>query len=371
MRQLLRQGREQVRELTLEAKSQGDAACIDASGAIELTLHDFLPVPHNSLDLPPGLDLETGVTGNEVWPVSVDDVEIEEEDEVAALSPQSLGFSQVRGVTPVRTGLTVYISNRAIDAAGFDLLSYVQRKFDLAQRIYVASHLFSSAQFAGNRGPFVLDDLPGEHAWSVLGGDIYQSIMAQMTVMEEAGFDTADACIVMDYGMEMRLKYTPVVQGEGRMIIQDGLCCGYPYVANKYFNTEMGSNGKLVKKDSDAIGIAFFKWFKVAQHDSAVIRIDGVSQEVAEKNLTAVTINTAWSFTDLSREINGAGHMQAFHTLVSERGYLADVGDHIFETSDGLLLTVGISRYDVSLSDVNDVLLLTVDDQTLDVTVTV
>ncbi len=366
MRQLLRQGREQVRELTLEAKADGDRASIEASGAIRLTLHDFLPSPHNELDLPPGLDVELGVQGNEVWPASISDVEMEEEGETAALTSQQLGFSQVRGVNPKRTTLTVCVSNRAIDSAGFDLLGYVQRKFMLAQRIYLASHLYSSAQFAGNRGPFVLEDKPQSQSWSVMGDDIARSILAQMTAMEESGYDTSEACIVMDYTMETRLKYTPVVRGEGRMIIQDGRCMGYPYVANRFFNTEIGSDGQLVRRDSDALGIAIFKWFKVAQHDTATVRIDGASQEVAARNVTSVTISTEWSFTDLSAAVNGAG-VQAFHTLISERGYLADVGDHIFETSDGLLLTVGISKYDVSLSDADDRLLITADDMTLDV----
>jgi hypothetical protein len=41
--------------------------------------------------------------------------------------------------------------------------------------------------------------------------------------------------------------------------------------------------------------------------------VDATSQAVAKKNLTAVTLNTAWSMTDLSTKINGAnGTTQAF-----------------------------------------------------------
>ena len=41
--------------------------------------------------------------------------------------------------------------------------------------------------------------------------------------------------------------------------------------------------------------------------------IDATSQAVAKKNLTAVTLNTAWSMTDLSKYINGANNTtQAF-----------------------------------------------------------
>ena len=43
MREVLRGARDHRRELTLEAKFQGDQSCLDASGAIRLTIRDFLP----------------------------------------------------------------------------------------------------------------------------------------------------------------------------------------------------------------------------------------------------------------------------------------------------------------------------------------
>lgn len=345
MRQLLREGRESRREITLMPKRTDDASCLEASGAIRLSIRDFIPELEGSLQLPPGLEIDTGVTGNEVWPVSINDVEIEEEDEVGELTEQNLGFAQTHSEDPVRTGITVEISNMAIDSAGFDLMAYVQKKFQLAQRRYIASRLYSTANFDGNYGPF-----SSRHAaqWTVEGPSLYDSIIAQMTALEEAGFDTNEACIVMDFDMEKRMKFTPIVEGEGRMMIENGLCCGYNYVANKYFNTRLDNSGKLVKAEMDAIGIAVFKWFKIQQHDEARIIIDGVSKEVAERNVTAVTLTTRWSFTDLSEKINGHLSMQAFHTLFMERGYLADVGDHIL-TADGLALTVGVSTYPTML----------------------
>ena len=345
MRQELKAARTCRRELTLEAKYPDDKSCLDASGAIRLTIRDFLPELEASLQLPPGLEVDYGVTGNEVWPVSINDVEMEEEDETAELTEQQLGFSQTNSSFPVRTGITVEVSNMAIDSAGFDLLGYIQKKFGLAQRRYVASHLYSMARWDGNNGPF-----SGAHAsqWVIPEGSIYDSIITQMTLLELEGYDTREAVIVLDPKMEVRLKCTPIRPEEGRMVIQDGLCCGYPYIVNKYFNTELNAQGKLVKKATDAVGIGIFKWFKIAQHDVARLIVDGVSKEVAERNVTSLTLTTRWSFTDLSEKINGHLSMQAFHTLFMERGYLADVGDHIL-TADGLALTVGVSTYPTML----------------------
>ena len=99
MRQVLQSGREARREITLQAKYPDDASCLDASGAIRLTIRDFMPELVGNDVLPPGLELDYGVDSTEVWPVSINDVEIEEEDEVGELTDQSLGFAQIRGVS--------------------------------------------------------------------------------------------------------------------------------------------------------------------------------------------------------------------------------------------------------------------------------
>ena len=222
---MLRGARDHRRELTLEAKFQGDQSCLDASGAIRLTIQDILPTLNNSLDLPPGLEVDMGVTGNGVWPVSINDVEMEEEDEVRELSEQSLGFAQLHEAEPVRTGITVEISNRAIDSASFDLLGYVQTKYQLAQRKYIAQHLYSTARWDGNNGPF-----SGAHAsnWVIPQGTLYDSIQAQMTLLALEGYDIKDAVIIMDESMEVRLTH-PARRGahgdSGRAVLWLPLHC--------------------------------------------------------------------------------------------------------------------------------------------------
>ena len=103
-----------------------ETANIKASGAIELTIHDIIPTLHEGLGLPVGVNIVTGVTGNEIWPVSVDDVEMEEKGEIQTLSEQNLNFANITP-SPKRVGLAVSVSNSAIDNAAFDLLSFIQR----------------------------------------------------------------------------------------------------------------------------------------------------------------------------------------------------------------------------------------------------
>ena len=126
LREYLRQTKEAgaKREILLFPAAGNTTANITASGAIQLSIHEMIPTLHEGLDLPKTLKIVTGVTGNELWPVSVNDVEMEEVGEVEALSDQVLDFANI---TPVqnRVGLKVPVSNMAIDNSAFDLMAFV------------------------------------------------------------------------------------------------------------------------------------------------------------------------------------------------------------------------------------------------------
>jgi hypothetical protein len=119
----------------------------------------------------------------------------------------------------------------------------------------------------------------------------------------------------MDRETEAELKATPKVAGAGAtgFVIEDGRCAGYPYVVTHYLNTELDSADHLVPTAKKYIGIGYFEWVALQQHGDVRMTTDATSQAVAKKNITAVTLNTAWSFTDLSKYINGANNVtQAF-----------------------------------------------------------
>ena len=353
MRELLLQARQERRELSLVAQQPLDTATLDASGAIELTLRDFLEQPENSLGLPPGLELQMGVDGNEVWPVSIDDAEMEEEREGGILTDQKLSFDYIPTAEPKRTGIVVDISNMAIDNAAFDLLGYVRKKVALAQRRYIARRLFSTAHFPGNNGPFSSKNVPTWHAWQ---SELSDSIRTRMTELHELGYDTTSAVLVMTPDVEVTLKLTPAAAGSGQMMIQGERCCGYPYVVNRYFNTEFDSDGQLVPRDSFALGIAIFKYFKIQQHGRVRVVLDGVSREVAARGVTTISINTAWSFTNLSEKMNGSARHQAFQTIIGNMAALTDCDGNIFKTSDGKVIRVidnGNQSMRFALTDAN------------------
>lgn len=299
------------REILLKPASPGDTNNIEASGAINLTIHELIPTLHEGLDLPKGLRVVTGVTGNEVWPVSINDVEMEEPGEVEALVDQVLDFAKITP-TPNRIGLTVPVSNAAIDNAAFDLMAFVQQKFAIALREYLARKTYTLAAYTKNKGPFC-----GKKASAgtiELGANAYANILAKVAEFSDKGFFEGFVCISMDRVTEAQLKATPKVAGAAAgFVIENGLCAGYPYTVSHYVNTELNSADKLVATADRYIEIGYWEWFALQQHGDVRLTIDATSQAVAKKNITAITLNSFWSMTDLSVYINGANNQsQAF-----------------------------------------------------------
>lgn len=276
------------------------AGYISNSGAINLTIHEMIPTLHEGLDLPQSLRIVTGVTGNEIWPVSINDAEMEEVGEVVALSDQTLDFANI---TPTvrRVGLTVPVSNMAIDNAAFDLMAFVQAKFTIALRIYLAKKLYSQAAWTGNKGPFSGLTKAGDIE---LGTAAYANILDAVAKFSDKGFFEGDVVIILDRETEAKLKATPKFQYSSEPIVANGLCAGYPYIVTHYLNTTL-DGGALVPTAKKYIAFGYFEWFALQQHGTVRMTVDATSQAVAKKNLTAVTLNTAWSFTDLSTHING------------------------------------------------------------------
>lgn len=272
---------------------------IEASGAIMLTIHDLIPTLNEGLGLPASLNIVTGVVGDEVWPVGINDVEMEEVGEIDALSEQNVDFANI---TPNvrRSGLKVYISNAAIDNAAFDVLAYVQRKFDLAVRKYLAKKIYSQAAWNGIKGPF--SGLTAAGTITLGGGEEYKSILNAVAAFTNKGFDADGVCLVIDATTEADLKATPKASGQGGFIIENGKLAGYNYIVSHYINTTL-SGTSLVSTSDRFIGIGYFEWLAVQQHGQVRLTLDAIT--MADRNITRIILNTAWSITDLSTRING------------------------------------------------------------------
>ena len=296
----------QKREVLLFPTLTNTKGNITASGAIELTIKEMIPTLHEGLGLPVGLNIVTGVEGNELWPVSINDVEMEEPGEVEALSDQVLEFDQIVP-TQNRVGLKVPVSNMAIDNAAFDLMAFVQTKFEISLREYLAKKIYSQAAWNKNKGPF-----SGMTPKTItLGKDAYKNILAAVAEFSDKGLYEGNVCISMDRVTEAELKATPKIEGAaGGFVIEDGLCAGYPYTVSHFVNRTLSGN-KLVPTADRYIEIGYWEFFALQQHGQVRLVVDPIT--LADKNVTRVILNTSFSMTDLSVFLNGANNeSQAF-----------------------------------------------------------
>lgn len=313
LRETLKSARDgkQAREIVLAKKATADKASIEESGAINLTIKDIIPALDEGAVLTvPKLQMVTGVTGNEIYPVSADNADLEEVGEVAELNDQDLHFDEIT-VTPGRAGMSIMVSNMAIDNAAFDLMGFVQNQFGKAIERYAAKKVLSRAEWTGIKGPFSGITAAGS---IVMDEKCYGNILKAVAAFADKGFNTDEICLIIDASTEAALKATPKAAGQGGFVIENGTLAGYPYVVNHYINTKLDTNGKLVATSDKVLGIGFFSYLALQQHGDVRLTVDATSKAVAIKNCTAIVLNTAFSVTDLSVKLNGSteGKTQAF-----------------------------------------------------------
>ncbi len=309
--QAVRQKREDA-TITLAPKTPKDGSSIAESGAINLRIEDIIDTKENGLGRPAGQSFITGVEGDVLYPYSLNDVEMEEVGEVDAINDQALDFDNIK-VQSRRVSLSVGISNKAIDNFAFDLVGYVLYKVAKAWEIYFAKKNYSHAAWTGNKGAFSLV-LPETITFdNTIGAQIDE----KFGEIAEAGFDDLGV-VVLSPRMEAKLKHT--FEGNGvaaHAIIENGLCCGHPYVSTKHVNYKLNGSGKYVKDTDEYIGIGLFQYLPIQQHGEVRQTVDAVSAAVAKQNKTVVVFSTEISITELSKLVNGnkSGKPQAFKLL--------------------------------------------------------
>ena len=292
------------RELTLGTVGSNPGGSITESGAIALNIHDLIGTLNEGLGLPSTLTLVTGVTGNDLWPVSVDDVDLEELGENVEVNDQNLHFDNIQAVAH-RVSLAVSVSNSAIDNAAFDVFAFVQGKFQLALRRYLAKKVYSQANFTGVKGPF--SNLASSGSIEIADGKTYKNILKAVAEFTNKGFDSSMVVLVIDAITEAELKATKKAEDAG-FVIENGTLAGYPYVVTHYINTTLDTDGKTLKGTTDRyIGIGYFNYLALQQHGTVSLRVDNSSAAQARKNLTTFVFNSAFSATDLSTKLNKKG----------------------------------------------------------------
>jgi len=281
---------------------QNSTANIYSSGAIPITIHDVMDTKVEGTTLPAGVNILTGVVGDNLWPISADDVVASVANEVAQIEEQALTFTNIKAVSE-RVALAVAVSNKAIDNAAFDLFTFVTMKIRKALNILLAKRIYSHAAWTDAfKGPFSLVT-----AGTITKGEGFaKALAAAVAGVADLGFE-GEPTIIIDKVTEAELKYTPAndFKGNTDAVIKDGKLAGYNYITSGHINGELDGDGKYKKASDRYIGIGFFEYLAVQQHGEVRFSVDSTSAAVAGRNSTVFTLNTDFSSTELSHLING------------------------------------------------------------------
>ena len=286
------EGVRQKREISLEALTSGAKNNIRSAGAVDLTVKDLLPDFDEGLIWGKvGLQVQTNVKGDILWPYATSVVAMEEVGEAAQLNEQGINFDKLE-VSPRRLGATISITNEALEDATFDLLSYVQKAITLAVQRHLNWKTFSfDNSITGIKGPYASKAEAPDTIEAT-----YKSLLSKKAEIINAGVDMAGFAWVMDAQVEALLKATPKADGQGGFIIQDGKLDGDPYFVTHYIR--QAANGQTDSKMYIGLGV----WSNLAanQHGDIHLVIDPFTK--ATKGETVVTLNTRWSLTTLRPE---------------------------------------------------------------------
>ena len=292
--------------VTLAPKSTPDGTSIKESGAVALTIKDLIDTKVEGINLPANLNMLTGVVGDVLWPLSVDDAVASVAGEVSQIDEQALAFANQKASSE-RVAVAIAVSNKAIDNADFDLIGFVSLKIRKAIAIMLAKRVYSHAAWEDTfKGPFSLVT-PGT---ITKGTGFAKALAMAVASIADQGFE-GEPTIVIDKVTEAELKYTPAnnFNGNTDAVIKDGKLAGYNYVTSGHINGKLNGEGEYVSEAPTKrfIGIGYFEYLALQQHGEVRFGIDNASAAVQGRNSTVFTLNTDMSMTELSQKINGAG----------------------------------------------------------------
>ena len=296
-----------------DAASGNTVKNIEAAGAVPLTIHELIDTKVPGLELPDDLRLLTGVVGNEIWPYSIDDVEISVAGEVEPISEQAISFAQLTA-SPERVAAALAISNRAIDNAAFDLLGFVTYKIQKGLAKFNALHVYSHCAFSNNlKSPFAAVT-PVE---ITLDENFGKNLAKAIAAMWDLGFE-GEPELVMDKTTETELRFKKAIPGQigDRTVIEGDRCLGYRYKVSPYVDYAL--DGTTPKNDGNHyIGVGHWGYLAFQQHGEVRFTVDATSAEVSKRNSTVIVLNTEYSMTELSSKVNGntSGKPQAFKLI--------------------------------------------------------
>ena len=278
----------QAREISLSVLTEHAKNNIVSAGAQATTIFGLLPLLEKGLIWNQvGMKVQTGVTGNLLWPYATTNVEVEERAEAAALNDKDINFDNKTAI-PCPSGITIKVTNEAIDEATFDLASFVQTQMGLAVLRYLNKKTFSPANWSGLAGPFK-NASPAELVVS------YKNIKEKKALIAATGVDMSGFAYVCDNKTRALLETTPKANGQGGFIMENGKIDGDPVYVTEYINTKADGTQQTGEY---RLEMGCWNYLAANQHGEVRFTIDPLT--LASSNETKFVLHTKWSLTNLA-----------------------------------------------------------------------
>lgn len=272
---------------------QGGEKTNMASAGIPLTIKDLInPLGMGTIYEKLGLQVATGVRGNIQWPCLDTSAEVSVGGELDEAETKTLDFSKITA-TPVKVGISIDVSNEAINDESFDLVGVIKEQINKAvgrtlnKRVLALSAPSAKPAFVG---PLVSNK---QTATYTKAGATYKDVKALKAKVLKTGAQMAGFCYVMDAEMYSTLECTPKDNGSGLFIIEGGKIDG-----DVVFITDLAEYaGKIVA--------GCFAYEALNQHGEVHFIVDPYTK--AKKNVTVFTLNADFSLTYLVSANNTKG----------------------------------------------------------------
>lgn len=298
--------------ITSSVPSAGDVNNMTAAG-IPLTIKDLInPLEMDLIYDKLGIKVATNVRGQIQWPCLDSYVEATVGGELADAGQVTLDFSKITP-TPVKVGISVEVSNEAINDESFDLVGTIIAQMNkgvgrtLNKRIlYLSTTLPTKPEFVG---PLMKKNAAGTameaaaQTYSFTGDSnttdfttkepTYKDLKKIKGKALKTGASMAGFCYVMDAATYSFLEGQPKDAGSGRFCIEGGKIDGDPV-----FVVE---NTDFAKK----IVAGCFAYVALNGHGAANFVVDPYTK--AKKNVVVFTLNVDFSLTNLISAANTKG----------------------------------------------------------------
>lgn len=300
--QLLRETVKAVREgkvdgnfvLTREATSTITSGIIQASeksnmesAGVPVSIQELIkPLEAELVYSKVGLKVQTGVRGKIQWPVLDNSIEVSVGGELDTVDTKVLEFDKIT-TTPYKLGISVEVSNEAINDEAFDLIGLITEQIGrgtgrtLNKRLLALSAPSVKADFVG---PLVSHKQAVTFAGAV---PTYAELKALKGKVLASNASMAGFCYIMDAAMYSALEATPKDAGSGRFVIEGGKIDG-----DVIFLTDL-------TEYANKVVCGCFAYEALNQHGATNFIVDPYTQ--AKKNITVFTLNADWSLTYLVR----------------------------------------------------------------------